>query len=113
MDYIMGLLLLLAPTLFGFADVGGAAVWVPRIVGLMVLGQALTTDYELGVLKIVPIGMHLMNDYVVGALLIIAPFVLRFSRVSAAMALLVVCGLLVLGLTAMTQPRGRPHEVMA
>src|SRR4051812_18195841 len=76
LDYMMGLCLVLAPNLFGFTDAGAAAVWIPRIVGLLILGQAMTTDYELGIMKLIPIAMHLMADYVVGAFLLFAPFLL-------------------------------------
>ena len=114
LDYVTGLLLLLAPILFGFSDVGGAAVWVMRLVGVMILLQALTTDYELGLLKTIPIRMHLMMDYVVGAFMLVAPWLFGFSNVSrTATVLSLVVGILVLGLTAMTQPRGRPREVLA
>jgi hypothetical protein len=113
LDYMSGLLLLAAPNLLGFAEIGGATAWVPRIVGLVILGQALMTDYELGVMKFIPISMHLMADYVVGALLLVAPFVFGISRRSlTATILLVVMALVALGAAAMTQPRGRLREVM-
>ena len=71
------------------------------------------TDYELGAMKLIPIAMHLTADYVIGALLIVAPFVLGVSsRSSTATVLLVVMGLLALGAAAMTQRRGRAREVM-
>jgi hypothetical protein len=112
-DYLCGALLLLAPNLLGFADLGGAAAWVPRIVGLLVLGQAMMTDYELGLMKIIPIGTHLMADYLVGAFLLAAPWFFGFSAVRVPTVTLTVVGLLVLGLTAMTQPLGRQRKVLA
>jgi hypothetical protein len=114
LDYLVGLFLILAPNLLGFADAGGAAVWVPRIIGLMVLLQALMTDYELGLMKVIPIRLHLMTDYAVGAVLIASPWLFGFSdSARAAMLAAVIAGMLVLGSTAMTQPRGRPREVLA
>jgi hypothetical protein len=113
LDYLSGLLLLLAPNLFGFADLGGATAWVPRIAGLLILGQAMMTDYELGLMKVIPIGMHLKADYVVGAGLLVAPFVFGISgRSLTATVLLVVMALLAFGAAAMTQPSGRPREIM-
>jgi hypothetical protein len=112
LDYLSGLLLLAAPNLFGFAEIGGATVWVPRIVGIMILLQALMTDYELGVMKIVPISMHLMMDYVIGAFLFVAPFVFGISvRSMVATVLLIVVALVAIGGAAMTEPRGRPRDV--
>jgi uncharacterized membrane protein YtjA (UPF0391 family) len=113
LDYVTGLLLLLAPNLLGFAHIGGTAAWVPRIVGLMVLGQAMMTDYELGLFKALPISMHLMADYVVGLFLIGAPWFFGFSELRVPTITHVVVGILVLGSTAMTQPAGRPRKVMA
>jgi hypothetical protein len=113
MDYLTGILLLAAPSLFGFAVLGGPAAWVPRVAGLMILVQAMSTDYELGVMKMLPIGMHLMTDYVLGALLIASPWLLGFSGVRVATMTVVIMGALVIGLTALTQPRGRPREIMA
>jgi SPW repeat len=99
--------------LFGFADLGGRAAWITRIVGLMVLLQALSTDYELSAMKIISIGMHLMTDYVVGAFLIASPWLFGFSAVRMPTLTLTVVGLLILGLTTMTQPAGRPRKIMA
>ncbi|MFL6590880.1 MAG: hypothetical protein ACJ8M4_11995 [Chthoniobacterales bacterium] len=43
----------------------------------MILLQAVMTDYELGLMKVIPITMHLMADYVIGAVLLSAPFPVR------------------------------------
>lgn len=79
-DYLGGLLLLLAPELFGFSEVGGAAVWIPRILGALILGQALLTSYELGVFKILPMSAHLGMDYIVGLGLALSPFLFGFNE---------------------------------
>jgi hypothetical protein len=114
LDYMTGLLLLLAPNLLGFAHAGGPAVWIPRIIGLMILLQAMMTDYELGVMKMIPIRMHLMNDCVVAAFLVVSPWLFGFSgRFSTATIALVIAGFLVAGTTLMTETRGRPRNVMA
>ena len=51
-DYLGAIVLFFLPTLFGFAYLGGAAVWVPRLIAILVLVQALSTDYELGVFRL-------------------------------------------------------------
>ncbi|NJL95482.1 MAG: hypothetical protein HC915_18030 [Anaerolineae bacterium] len=78
-DYIGAIVLLLAPNLFGFADEGGAAVWIPRVLGVAILGMALITNYRLGVLRILPMPAHLMVDYVAGPFLAVSPFLLGFA----------------------------------
>ncbi|TDU73152.1 SPW repeat-containing protein [Prosthecobacter fusiformis] len=79
LDYPVGLLLLAAPNLFGFADQGGAAVLVPRLIGVIVIVQSLMTRYEAGVIKVLPMKIHLMNDYLAGALLLFSPWLFGFA----------------------------------
>jgi hypothetical protein len=114
LDYLSGLLLLLAPNLLGFSEVGGTGAWLPRVLGLLIVLQAMMTDYELGLMKIVPISMHLMADYVVGIFMLLSPFLFGFYNDSrAATILMIAMGLIALAAAYMTQPRGRPREVMA
>jgi hypothetical protein len=111
-DYLMGLLLLLAPNLFGFSQAGGTATWLPRVVGIMILLQAMTTDYELGLIKKMPFAMHLTADYVIGALLVIAPWIFGIAARSTSAAVApVIFGLVIIGTSMMTQPRGRPRNL--
>lgn len=79
LDLGVVLLLLVLPNLFGFADVGGAAVWVPRIVAIVALLQSLATQYELGLFKILPMKMHLMSDYVLAIFLAASPWLFGFA----------------------------------
>lgn len=78
-DYIGGIVLLLAPNIFGFEEVGGAAVMIPRVLGIIVILQALCTDYELGIFRMLSMRAHLVNDYVLAAFLAISPWLFGFS----------------------------------
>ncbi len=78
-DYIGGVALLLAPEIFQFSEVGGAATLVPRIIGLIILVQSLMTDYEVGVFKVLPMKAHLTNDYLAGIFLAISPWLFGFN----------------------------------
>jgi hypothetical protein len=78
-DYLSGLALLAAPNIFGFDQVGGPAVWVPRILGVAILLMALLTRYELGVVKLIPMPLHLMIDVVASIFLAASPFIFRFA----------------------------------
>ena len=78
MDYAMGLLLIAAPWLFGFAD-GGAETWVPVVLGLGAIGYSLFTDYELGLVRTLPMPTHLMLDLLSGALLAASPWLFGFA----------------------------------
>jgi len=78
LDYVVGALLIVAPYLLGFAD-GTAARWVPQILGLVAIGGALLTDYELGVMRVIPMPVHLGIDIAAGALLALSPWLFDFA----------------------------------
>ena len=108
-DYLGGVALLLAPNLFGFSDIGGAAVWVPRVLGVVILVQSLATRYELGVVKLLPMRLHLMNDYAASLFLAASPWLFGFhDRPANAWVPHVVVGLGVFVLTLLTQTEPRP-----
>jgi hypothetical protein len=77
-DYLMGALLILAPYLLGFAD-GTAAQWIPQVVGAALIGASLLTDYELGVVRVIPMPVHLFLDVAAGALLAVSPWLFGFA----------------------------------
>ena len=77
-DYIGALALMSVPYVFGFNELGGPAVWIARILGLVILLQAMATDFEVGVMRILPMKMHLMNDYIASVFLAASPFLFGF-----------------------------------
>src|SRR3954469_10518973 len=79
LDYPVGVILIAAPWIFGFSDVGGAAVAVPIVVGVLVLGQSLITNYPLSVARLLPLRMHLMMDVVAGLFLAVSPWLFGFA----------------------------------
>ena len=106
LDYPTGLLLIAAPFVFGFADAGAAAVGIPVVLGVMILLQSLITNYELSLVNLLPLVMHLASDVVGGVVLATSPFLVGFADegVSAWLPHVVVgLGLILSGL--LTQPR--------
>ena len=79
LDYATGLLLLISPYLFGFSDVGGAAQYIPMILGAGIIGLSLVTDYELSIAKLIPMPMHLAGDIAAGVLLAASPWLFGFA----------------------------------
>ncbi len=77
-DYLMGGLLIVAPYLLGFAD-GTAAQWIPQIVGAALIGASLLTDYELGIVRMIPMPVHLGLDVAAGLLLAASPWLFGFA----------------------------------
>lgn len=78
LDYGMGLLLIIAPWLLGFAD-GGPEQWVPVILGAGVILYSLLTDYELGVARVIPMPIHLGLDVAGGVVLAASPWLFGFA----------------------------------
>jgi SPW repeat len=79
LDYPLAVVLIASPWIFGFSDVGGAAVAIPIIIGALALGQSLITDWDLSLARIVPLPIHLTLDALAGIVLAISPFVFGFS----------------------------------
>ncbi len=78
-DYLWGVALLASPWLFGFADVA-TAKWVAVVFGAGAILYSAFTAYELGMLRILPMSLHLILDGAAGALLAASPFLLGFSE---------------------------------
>ena len=79
LDYFSGLLLIIAPWTFDFAN-GGAAQWVPVLVGVTILVMSLLTDYEFSFVKKIPMPAHLTMDVLGGALLAVSPWLFGFDE---------------------------------
>lgn len=108
-DYPVGLVLILAPWIFGFSD-NTAATVVPIVVGALMIGQSLITDFELGVARILPMRMHLGMDVVAGVFLAASPLLFGFTDEGVNYWLphvLVGLGLIAAGLMTETAPRDR------
>lgn len=108
LDYLVGLLLIAAPWLFNF-DRGGAETWVPVVLGAGALVYSLFTDYELGVVKRLPMGAHLTLDLLSGILLAASPWLFGFSEFVYLPHL--VLGVLEVGAALMTKTTPYPQGV--
>lgn len=81
-DYVGAIGLIASPFIFGFADMGGIAVFLPIVLGAGLLLYSLLTDYELGIpgVKFIPMSVHLTVDFVASALLAVAPFLFGYAN---------------------------------
>lgn len=81
LDYLMGVLLIAAPWLFGSADgADEAATWVLVALGAGVILYSLFTDYELGLVRKIPMPTHLLLDIGGGVLLAGSPWLFGFAE---------------------------------
>ncbi|MFL6646868.1 MAG: SPW repeat protein [Sulfurifustaceae bacterium] len=80
MDYLVGILLIAAPWIFGFSDETTAGSWISVLAGVAVLGLSAITNYEGGLLAhAVTMRMHLFSDALLGIFLAASPWLFGFA----------------------------------
>lgn len=112
-DYVVGIALIAAPWIFQFDDaLNRAAVWTPIVLGLGTILYSLFTDYELGVMRSIPMRVHLMIDLAAGVILAASPWLFGFADEVYLPHLIV--GLAEIGVSLMTRTipeTSRRHDV--
>ena len=93
-EYAAAALLIAAPFLFGFDSEAARALAIVAGVGVIVL--AATTDFAAGLSRTLPVGIHVVLDLALVAVLIAAPFVFGFSLGAGAVS--IALGILLTGL---------------
>ena len=79
MDYPYSSLVMSSPWLFNFAN-KGPETWIPVAIGATATISSLSTDYEVGAVKKVPMKTHLNLDVAAGLLLAASPFLFGFYK---------------------------------
>ncbi len=87
LDYASGLLFIASPWLFGFnldersnLAENVMAQWIPVFVGVGVLVYSIFTDYELGLIRRLPMPVHLTADFwFAGVFLAASPWIFGFA----------------------------------
>jgi hypothetical protein len=77
-DYLTGAGLLVAPPLLGISD-EPAAAYALRAAGLAAMAYSLLTDYEFGLVRIIPMPAHLAMDAASGVLVAASPWLFGFA----------------------------------
>ena len=99
---VVGVLLLIAPYLFGFSDNAPAAM-VPWIIGLFIILNELITTSPIALVKLVPMKIHVMVDVLTGLVLAVSPWLFGFADATPnAWVPHVIVGILVVGYALMT-----------
>jgi hypothetical protein len=76
-EYGVAVLTIMSPFLFSFDAT--AAKLVAVLIGAGILVLAVLTDAPTGIARSLPVASHVVLDYVISLLLIVAPFVFGFS----------------------------------
>lgn len=79
LDYLTAAVLIALPWAGGFGRDGGAATWLPVVLGAGVVVYSLLTDYEWGVRRVIPMPNHLLLDLAGGVLLAASPWLFGFA----------------------------------
>jgi hypothetical protein len=104
-EYLAGALFIAAPFLFGFDSTAATALAI--VVGAGIIVIALVTDSPVGVVRTLPIDVHVVLDYVLAVLLVAAPFIFGFRDDDPAVIFFVVLGVAHLIITTVTGFRAR------
>ncbi|AWH91208.1 SPW repeat protein [Dietzia lutea] len=75
---LVGVVLIAAPWIFGFADVG-AAMWTAIVIGVVIVLSELTTTSPASPVKLVPMRIHVWMDVLVGLVLAVSPWIFGFA----------------------------------
>jgi hypothetical protein len=106
LDWLMGPLLIALPFLLKL-DLGQPEGWLPLVLGIAMVLLTMFTDYEVGLVRRIPMGTHLAIDTMTGLLLAVSPWLFGFS--DRIWQPYLVLGLIELGtaLTTQLRPVGR------
>ncbi len=76
-EYGVGILTIISPFLFSFDD--DAAQILAVLIGAGIFVLAVVSDAPTGLARTLPAASHVVIDYVLGLLLIVAPFIFGFA----------------------------------
>lgn len=100
-EYAAGVLLIVAPFAFDFDD--GAATAVAIVIGVLIIFVAATTDGPTSLVNSLPVGVHVVLDYALAAVLIAAPFLFGYSDETNPTVFFIVLGVVHLLITIATR----------
>lgn len=106
MDYVIGVFLVVAPYLFGFSHINAAANLF-MIGGIALIVYSLLTNYYYSLARVIPLGVHMAMDALMGIVLILAPalFGYREMLTNGQYAVHIISGIGAVGLVALTRTR--------
>jgi hypothetical protein len=110
---IVGMALLFAPELFGFSD-NQTATMIPIYVGIFIIISELVTTSVISPIKLVPMRMHLVLDWITGAFLALSPWLFGFADQAANVWVPhLIVGILVIGYALVTNPNVESEKSIA
>jgi hypothetical protein len=76
LDYIVDVTLISVPIILNFTDVSKTVFWVPVGIGILNFLYSIFTVYSRSLVKLIPMNLHLLFDFLVGFILFALGFIL-------------------------------------
>ena len=83
LDYPVAIALIVLPFVLGLGTSNPLALTLSVATGVAALLLTILTDHHLGIIRVVPYKVHLIVDFLVAIVFILAPFVLSFEGIDA------------------------------
>ncbi|MGB5817911.1 MAG: hypothetical protein WBG90_00405 [Saonia sp.] len=83
LDYPVAIALIVLPLLLGLGDSNPLALQLSITTGIAAFILTLLTDHHLGAFKVIPYKFHLIVDFLVAIVFILAPFIFSFEGMDA------------------------------
>ncbi len=83
LDYPVAIALIALPFLLGLGSSNPMALYLSVATGVAAFILTLLTDHETGVIKVIPYKVHLIVDFMVAIVFIVAPFIFSFKGLDA------------------------------
>ena len=111
-NYILAILMMTSPWLFGFVQFGGAALFFPFMFGWYYLLMAIFSITKGGMVRIFPIQMHCTLLTIAGFVIMMSPFLYGFSHLVWQPHVVLGAIALFVGLFTVTSPLTCPPDEM-
>lgn len=83
LDYPVALALIALPFILSLGQSNELALWLSVVTGVAALILTIFTDHGTGLIRILPYKLHLIVDFMVAIVFILAPLVLGFTGLDA------------------------------
>jgi len=83
LDYPVAIALIALPFVLGLGSSNPIAFQLSLVTGVAALILTILTDHHLGVIRVIPYRIHLIVDFLVGLVFVLAPFIFSFQGLDA------------------------------
>lgn len=102
LDYLTGILLVISPWLFGFDMISTSATYTMVVMGIVVLGLSMITNYPLGVIRSISFPLHGKIETAGAVVFLTSPWLAHFSHIDVARNFAIVVSIVWLVVVALT-----------